>query len=208
MDDVNFTANGWNHNVHYHEHLLQAVPRPCRRALDVGCGLGGFARRLAIVAESVDAIDLEPTVICRARELSPGIPNLRFAEADFLTWSTTSCYDFVSMIATLHHLPFAEALTRAADVLQPGGVLVVLGLDRARSLFEAGAKSAIAYPVSAYYRLTCRTSSVGAPTRDPSMTLDEIRRQAVGVLPSATVRRHLLWRYSLFWIKPPTTIAQ
>lgn len=200
-------TDGWNHNSHYHERLLHAVPHPCRRALDVGCGLGGFARRLASVAEQVDAIDREPNVVSRARALSSGIRNLRFVEADFLTWQVGSSYDFVSMIATLHHLPFAEALARAASVLQPGGVLAVLGLDRASSLLEAGARSAIAYPVSGYYRLTRQPSPVGAPTLDPSMTLDEIGRQAIEVLPGATVRRHLLWRYSLSWVKRATPMA-
>ena len=199
--------DGWNHNTHYHERLLHAVPRPCRRALDVGCGLGSFARRLASIAEQVDAIDREPTVVARARELSSGIHNLRFVEADFRTWPVGSSYDFVSMIATLHHLPFAEALTRAMSVLQPGGVLAVLGLDRAPSLLEAAARSAIAYPVSGYYRCIRQTSPVGAPTLDPSMTLDEIRRHATEVLPGAIVRRHLLWRYSLLWVKRPTPPA-
>jgi SAM-dependent methyltransferase len=200
-------SDGWNHNTHYHERLLDAVPQSCRRALDVGSGLGSFARRLASVAEQVDAIDREPTVVSRARELSSGIHNLRFVEADFLTWPVGISYDFVSMIATLHHLPFDQALTRATSLLQPGGVLAVLGLDRARSFLEAGARSAIAYPVSRYYRCTRQTSSVGAPTLDPPMTLDDIRRQVIAVLPGAIVRRHLLWRYSLVWVKPPTPIA-
>jgi SAM-dependent methyltransferase len=194
-------ADGWNHNAHYHESLLHAVPRPCRRALDVGCGLGSFARRLAGVAEQVDAIDREPAVASHARELSSGIHNLRVVEADFLTWPVEGSYDFVSMIATLHHLPFAEALSKAAGVLHPAGVLAVLGLDRAPSLLVAGARSAIAYPVSAYYRCTRHTSRVGAPTLEPSMTFDEVRRQAVEILPGAIVRRHLLWRFSLLWVK-------
>jgi ubiquinone/menaquinone biosynthesis C-methylase UbiE len=160
-------SDGWNHNTHYHERLLHAVPRPCRRALDVGCGLGSFARRLAKVAEQVDAIDREPTVVSRARELSSGIHNLGFVEADFLTWSVPSSYDFVSMIAALHHLPFDQALTRVTSVLQPGGVLAVLGLSRARSFLDAAARSAIAYPVSGYYRTTRQTSAVGAPMLDP-----------------------------------------
>jgi SAM-dependent methyltransferase len=200
-------ADGWNHNAHYHERLLQALPRPCRRALDVGCGLGSFARRLASVAEQVDAIDREPSVVSRARELSSGIHNLRIVEADFLTWPVEGAYDFVSMIATLHHLPFAEGLSRAANMLHPGGVLAVLGLDRAPSLPVAVARSAIAYPVRAYYRFTRQTSPVGAPILDPSMTLGEIRRGAIEILPGAIVRRHLLWRYSLLWVKPPTLSA-
>ena len=197
-------ADGWNHNTHYHPLLLAAVPRPCSRALDVGCGLGSLARRLATVAGHVDAIDREPRVIDRARALSGGLANLRFIEADFMTWETSERYDLVSFVATLHHLPFAEAVTRAARWLRPSGVLAVVGLDRAPSWLAACARSAIAYPVSHYYRLTRPVSPIGAPILDPAMTLAEIRRQAAATLPGAIVRRHLLWRYSLVWTKPPS----
>lgn len=202
MKETTITSGGWNHNTHYHELLLKAVPRPCPRALDAGCGLGEFARRLSRIAGEVDAIDSEPAVIARALQLSPDIPNLHFTESQFLTWPDEESYDFVSMIAVLHHLPFAEALTHAAKMLRPGGVLAVLGLSRPRTFFHRITRSAIAYPVSVYYRCTRRTAIVGAPIRDPSMTYGEIRKHATELLPGAIVRRHLLWRYSLVWTKP------
>jgi SAM-dependent methyltransferase len=207
MEHAHRPADGWNHNTHYFGRLLHAAPRPCRRALDVGCGLGGFARRLAGIAERVDAIDRDPAVVNRARELSPGIHNLRFVAGDFLTWRPDDAYDFVSMVAVLHQMPFDEALTRAASVLEPGGVLAVLGLDRARSAAEEGARSALAYPISTYYRLTRPTSPVGAFICEPRMTIDDIRREAVDTLPGATIGRHLLWRYSLVWVKPADPTA-
>ena len=37
----------WNHNVHYLPVILAAVPPGCGAALDVGCGDGLLARRLA-----------------------------------------------------------------------------------------------------------------------------------------------------------------
>jgi hypothetical protein len=37
------------------------------------------------------------------------------------------------------------------------------------------------------------------------MTLDDIRRQVNTILPGAIVRHHLLWRYSLLWVKPHDT---
>jgi len=194
-------TDGWNHNAHYHRQLLAAGPRPCRRALDVGCGLGTFARRLSTIAETIEALDGEPGVIDRARGLSAHAPNVRFIHADFMTWAAGGRYDFISMIAVLHHLPFREALTRAVTLLEPGGVLAVLGLDRAPSLAHAAARSAIAHPVSAYHRVLLRTSAVGAPIREPTMTLPEIREQASSILSNPTVRQHLLWRYSLIWTK-------
>ena len=196
------TADGWNHNTHYHDTLLTAVPRPCRRALDVGCGLGGFARRLATVADQVDAIDIDAEVVARARGRSAGIPNVRWIVGDFTAWAPDAAYDFVSMVATLHHLPFAGTLRKVEGLLRPGGVLAVLGLDRASSWLAAGARSALAFPVSGYYRLTRRSSGVGAAIREPRKTLGEIAREAAQVLPGATIRRHLLWRHSLVWVKP------
>ena len=200
-------VDGWNHNNHYHDLLLQAVPPGCRRALDVGCGLGTFARRLASRSSHVEAIDEEEAVIGKARDLSRHSGHIRFIRADFMMWSADEPYDFISMIAVLHHLPLRDALAKAATLLRPGGVLVVLGLDRARSIAHMGARSLVGYPVSAFYRLTRATSRVGAPLRDPKMTLPEIRREGDRLLPGATIRRHVLWRYSLTWVKPQITAA-
>jgi hypothetical protein len=34
---------GWNHNVHYHDVVLNSIPPSCTRALDIGCGRGDLA---------------------------------------------------------------------------------------------------------------------------------------------------------------------
>jgi SAM-dependent methyltransferase len=199
-------ADGWNHNNHYHDLLLGAVPSDCRRALDVGCGLGTFARKLATRTIHVDALD-QDAAIQQARSMSPAVEHLRFVHADFMTWTADEPYDFISMIAVVHHLPFRSALMKASALLRPGGALAVLGLHRARSFMHMGARSLVGYPVSAFYRMTRPTSHVGAPVVDPTMTLPEIRREADALLPGATILRHLLWRYSLTWVKPAVTVA-
>jgi 2-polyprenyl-3-methyl-5-hydroxy-6-metoxy-1,4-benzoquinol methylase len=33
----------WNHNIHYHPVVLDALPPDCERVLDVGCGEGLLA---------------------------------------------------------------------------------------------------------------------------------------------------------------------
>lgn len=40
----------WDHNTYYHDRLLRALPGHCERVLDVGCGTGAFAARLATMA--------------------------------------------------------------------------------------------------------------------------------------------------------------
>ena len=37
----------WDHNSYYQPRLLRALPARCERVLDVGCGKGEFAIRLA-----------------------------------------------------------------------------------------------------------------------------------------------------------------
>jgi 2-polyprenyl-3-methyl-5-hydroxy-6-metoxy-1,4-benzoquinol methylase len=194
-------SEGWNHNTHYHERLLDALPRPCSRVLDVGCGRGHFTRRLATIAAHVDALDSDAETIARARDASTAFPNITFIDRDFLTWQGSG-YDAITMLATLHHLPIDAALTRAVSLLRPGGRLIVLGLDRAQSIGHLYAQALVAVPVSRYYRLTRRFVDVGAPLREPELTLAEIRTHTNGMLPGAVIRRHLLWRYSLVWSKP------
>jgi SAM-dependent methyltransferase len=194
--------DGWNHNAHYHEALIASMPPACRRALDVGCGLGAFARRLSAVAGEVDAIESDATVVRQAREASVGFTNVHVIEADFMSWTPDEPYDFVSMIAVVHHLPFDDALRKAARVLRPGGVLAVLGLDRPKSLVHAGMRNAVAFPASVWFRLLKGRTDVGAPIREPQMTLDDIRTRTADLLPGAVIRRLVLWRYLLVWTRP------
>ena len=56
-------AGYWNHNVHYQPVILRAVPVPCARALEVGCGDGLLARRLAERCAVVTAIDRDARMI-------------------------------------------------------------------------------------------------------------------------------------------------
>ncbi len=199
--DAHSVREGWNRNTHYHDRLLAALPADCRRALDVGCGLGTFARRLGGVVAHVDALDRDRGVIARAKRLSDALPNVHFVEADFITWRPEGPYDAVTMVAVLHHLPFRAALMKAAALLRPGGVLLVLGLDRSPSWRHYVTTGVVAALISAWYRALHGSLPVGAPIAEPQMTLADIREQAASLLPGAVIRRNALLRYSLMWTK-------
>ena len=65
-------ADYWNHNVHYQPVILNAVPDGCGAALEVGCGDGLLASRLAERCAEVTAIDRD-AVRATARRLLPGV---------------------------------------------------------------------------------------------------------------------------------------
>ncbi|MFG3202838.1 class I SAM-dependent methyltransferase [Streptomyces sp. NPDC048192] len=203
-------AHPWDHNAHYHPWLLRQLPRRrLRAALDVGCGSGDLARLLARRAESVVAVDAEPRILDRARELTdPGVP-VSYVLAAAPDGLPAGPYDVITCVAVLHHLPFAETLTRLRSELAPGGTLLVVGCARAAGPVDH-ALGLAAVPLNALTGwvktrgrpVTGRPVSMTAPTREPGMTCDEVERAARRVLPGARFRRRLFWRYTLVWRAP------
>lgn len=191
---------GWNHNIHYHDLLLRAVPSPCDRALDVGCGQGLLATQLASRCATVVGIDLDlPRNDVPAKP--PSQANLTFVQGDVMTHPfPPASFDFISAVATLHHLPLEPALTRLRDLLRPGGVLAIVGLYRATTLTDY-AIAAVALPLSRLMHLLHGDAEVQARIHPPSETLHDLRTATL-LLPGATFRRHLFFRYTLLWRKP------
>lgn len=197
-------ARPWNHNIHYHDLVVRSVPPRSRRALDVGCGTGLLARRLAEHCEEVVAIDVDDSVISRARTASPANHGITFVEGDVMTHPfLNDSFDFIAAVAALHHLPLRPALIRFQSLLRAGGVLVVVGLYRAHTL-EDYAWAGAAFPTSWMLRCIRRYADVAAPVQEPAETFHEIRSTCDLLLPGSLFRRHLLFRYSLTWRKPRT----
>jgi 2-polyprenyl-3-methyl-5-hydroxy-6-metoxy-1,4-benzoquinol methylase len=126
----------WNHNVHYHRVVLAAVPDGCRSALDVGCGDGLLARKLASQAGSVTGVDRSPDMIRLARQNVPG--NVTLLEGDYLDSAALreGGYDFVSAVAVVHHTVFEDAVGRLVRLLAPGARLVIVGLAYNRTFLD------------------------------------------------------------------------
>ena len=195
----------YNHNKHYTDLLLRQIPSGCQNALDVGCGDGYLARRLANRFNgTVTGIDSDRSIIARAQVITND-RSIRFVEADFMRYHFDEQFDFISAVASLHHMPFDLALEKMASLLRPGGVLAVLGLFRETSLIDA-AVAFVAAPVNVFYAALSHGQrskfASGAPTRPPDMSLREICETVSSNLPNADLRRLLLWRYLLTWKKP------
>jgi trans-aconitate methyltransferase len=204
----------WSHNSWYHRLLLSQVPDGAHRVLDVGCGAGTLARKLAGSVPHVDGIDLSPAMIEAAGRDAP--PNVTFDVGDALTFDPAPrSYDAVLSSAVLHHLPLDEALPRMAGWLRPGGVLAAVALPRgdvprelpvdvtaAAAHHALGLAFAAARPVTGAELHRHEDTHDAMPVQDGTLTTREVRAQARAVLPGVRVRRLLFFRYLLVWQKP------
>lgn len=191
----------WNHNLHYHPLVVEAIPPGCRRALDVGCGEGTLTRQLRRYVPEVVGLDIDPVGIELARG-HRAAAEISYLVGDFLSAPLQAgSFDLVVSVAAVHQMELASALTRMRDLLAPGGILAVIGLARSRLpadlLWEAAAVVA-----NGLYRLRNDYWEHPSPARAPTMTFEQVQRVATATLPGVRFRRQLLWRYSLVWGKP------
>lgn len=196
----------------YYAYLARQLPPRVESALEIGCGGGAFTRLLAARARSVLALDLSPEMIRLARSRSAGRRNIEYRAGDALRLALPGeGFDCVVSIATLHHLPTEQALTKMKDALKPGGTLVVHDLIADDGLLDRGL-SALAYPLGVARRFW-QTGRVRMPPEvrrawaehgegEVYLTTSGVREMCERHLPDATVKRHLLWRYTVVWRKP------
>jgi SAM-dependent methyltransferase len=194
----------WNHNVAYHGVVRRAVPSGSVDLLDVGCGRGRLARALALGDSRRHVIGLDPSgeMVDAARAANEDVPGLEFVEGDFLACAIPAdSLDFVCFVASLHHMDQARALAKAAEILRPGGRLLVIGLARATTVPEQ-LVSALCAPVVWFNDLRPDFAPGDVPIVEPLLGWRETARLARGALPEAHFRRRLYFRYSLRWTKP------
>lgn len=205
----------WDHNAYYQRVLMKQLPRPCTRVLDVGCGAGEFAARLAARVEHVDAVDKSPVMIEAARQRTP--PNVTCTLADVMQSDLPADqYDAIVSNTALHHVPLDEALRHLAPALRPGGVLAAVVLPRSDLRHELphelcaavghhafGAVFATLRAVTrgGWYRIE-PTHKIMPKVLDPPLTTRQARQLATATLPGARVRRLVFWRYLLVWRRP------
>jgi len=109
------------------ESLLRRRDPPCQTVLDVACGTGEHARRLAAHGFVVDGIDLDPAFVRIAQQKHPAG---RFFVADMSDFHLSNRYDAVlCLFSSIGYLQTLDRVRRAfrtfRDHLTPGGVVIV-----------------------------------------------------------------------------------
>ena len=205
--------------------LLRQLPRRRGTALEIGCGVGTVAQRLARSFDRLDAIDFSPAMIAEAKRRVPlvtpsvsegpggagGAPrqpfrgdrasSVQFVCTDAFDWlrDRADAYDCIVAITMLHHVDLAAALRAMARSLRPGGRLLALDvMHRRRQPIDA-----IALALSfRFLSWKLRRAFWRHGRNETYLTIGEARGIARDVLPGAQVRAHLMWRYSIVWDKP------
>jgi len=207
--------DGWDHNVHYHQYLLNQIPLPCGTVLEIGCGTGAFSRLLAQRAKQVVAVDLSPQMICLAKDRSSQYPNIEYRTVDVMTHHfdegvDNEKFDCIVSIATLHHLEMEQILPKIRRLLKSDGLFVCLDLLRMRGITDL-LLSAFAIPFNIILKLIktgrfrdssqVRQAWTEHGKNDSYLTINQIREITDDLLPGAEVKKHLFWRYSIIWRK-------
>jgi len=177
------------------------MPHACESALDVGCGDGVLTTKLATRSIHATGIDISPEMIATARRQAAR-RNITYVTGDVLSSSLPADgFDFVAVVAVIHHMRLDAALARFAGLMRPGGVLAVVGLAQNTSPTDYAMSAASAF-VSRLFRIRRGWWSSPALHIEPVMPFSEIRMIARRVLPGVVLRRRLFFRYTLLWRKP------
>jgi len=189
----------WNHNTAYHPWLIEIAARHRGDVLDVGCGDGLLAQRLARVSRSVTAIDADDSAVQRATDRLATHQQVAVSRESFDTYQTGRRFDLITFVASLHHMDLRASLVKARDLLTPSGEIAVVGLAANKTVRDWIWAVAVVPGARFGSWVHSETRNVGVVVTDPSEGLDDIRRIADDVLPGASVRRALYYRYLLRW---------
>jgi SAM-dependent methyltransferase len=205
----------WEMDDGYVERLLERLPEPCGRALEIGCGTGRVTRRLAHRCREVVALDASPEMLRVAAERSGEHANIRYERIDFERFQAApGSFDAVVSVNTLHHLPLRSSLAGMREWLAAGGALLILDVGWPQGLRGLGQR-ALAFPLSLILRFW-HTGRLRLPPdlraawdahleHDEYPAWEELRAVVGEELPGCHLEPHLLWRYSLTWRAPYST---
>lgn len=209
LDTVN-REHPWSHNDFYAGWVLRQARRTAREggtvALDIGCGTGNLLRRLAGLFPQVTGIEADAATAALAAKAVRTLPTASVINAPF-PLPDGRRYDFVSLVAVLHHLPLREGIGAAGDAVAPGGRVAIVGVFREEASDAAlSLASLLLNPVIGLIRHPRRArvlpDNMTAPTVPAADSYREIRDALRAALPGVRIRRGLFWRYTASWRAP------
>ena len=116
------------------EYIAQRATLPGARVLDVGCGGGLLSEAMASRGAEVVGIDpaLEALQVAEMHALESGLSiDYQQTTAEALAEANEACFDVVTCLEMLEHVPDPESVIRAcARLVRPGGQVFFSTLNR------------------------------------------------------------------------------
>ena len=192
----------WFDSPHYHalyahrdEHEAAAFidalvrrlqPAPGARALDLGCGAGRHARRLANAGLDVTGLDLSASSIARAQRGAG--PRLRFGRHDMRKPFGRGAFDYVFNLFTSFgyfetELEHVTVLKNVARALEPGGWFVldylnVANSDRRLKAFDMRETEDATFHIARWTDARCVFKRIRVEDRRSGQVLEHVERVA------------------------------
>lgn len=111
--------------------LLDLLGNSPRIVLDLGCGPGTLARRLAPRVTRVDAVDFSPAMIAEGKRLPGGDhPAIRWICGNAEDVPLTAPYSLITAGKSLHWMRYEIVLPRCRPLLSASGVLAIVNVTR------------------------------------------------------------------------------
>ncbi len=107
----------------YSDFLISHIPDGAETVLDVGCGVGRFARTLTDRGYAVDCVSPSPRFASHARELLDG--KSRVYECRFEMIQTDRRYDIILFSESFQYVHLGKALQNSHGLLSSGGHLLI-----------------------------------------------------------------------------------
>lgn len=111
--------------------FLKELSAHRRRALDLGCGTGKLAHRLAASFEHVDAVDPSASMLAIADDGSHR--NVSWIHGYAEEAQLADRYDLVTAGASIHWMDHAVIFPRLASIIEPGGYIAIIEGDGAHN---------------------------------------------------------------------------
>jgi len=135
--------------ANYSQFLISHLPPGIKTILDVGCGIGGMARKLLDLGYQVDCVSPSPLLTLEARKRLG--QDCRIFECGYEELETPNCYDLILFSESFQYVKMDKAFAQTLRFLRPGGYLLISDFFKT----DAEGKSALhgGHRLSKFYRL-------------------------------------------------------
>jgi ubiquinone/menaquinone biosynthesis C-methylase UbiE len=110
-----------------YDDIIKRIPKD-NTVVDIGCGIGTLASRIAGFSKEVIGIDIAPERIERAKAIH-NVDNLKFYVADAYNLPLESkSVDVIVSVGAFHHLDLEKIVPEMKRVLRKGGIIFIIDI--------------------------------------------------------------------------------